>query len=319
MKRKGRGCAEYQNTPCGCVQVFEMRGRGKRRLRHPKYAIVGDILGVGDEVEGARMRQSPIHTLWDLFGCSRQGGGEGKTSDTRNTPTRACFWCLRWKGREGCAKHPEQGLMGCVLVFETEGTRQTPQTCPSVGRVSGVWDKGEVPDTENMPNVACFRCLAHGGDDGGGQTPKTRPCGRVLGVQRLRTWCLPLNTQKDACFWVFGGYSGKREGRWVLEGGGEARTACFRPVWQLCVRNEVSKIKWKRNIAGVPCTPTMHLLPCPLASLCRPSSLRSWLGMVTMRKWTVTLPCSSCWHVIVLRDSPSELNKMQNFVVDLPT
>ena len=55
MKLKGRGCAEHQNTPTGCVRVFETRGRGKGRLRHSKYPLVGGILGVQDEAEGVRM------------------------------------------------------------------------------------------------------------------------------------------------------------------------------------------------------------------------------------------------------------------------
>ena len=147
-----------------------------------------------------------VRSSLGFFAVSRLDLQALNGSDTRNTPMWVCFWCSRRKGREGGAEHPEHGLMGRVLVFETEGMHQTSQTCPCgacfwcskrrrcvrhhkhalVGRVSGVRDEGEVPDTENMPHWACFRCLARG-DDGAGRTPKTCPCGRVLGVRRHRT------------------------------------------------------------------------------------------------------------------------------------
>jgi len=87
---------------------------------------------------------------------------------------------------------------------------------------SGVRDGGDASGTRNTPLWGIFLVFKTKGKY---QTLKTCHIGHVFGV-----WCVEETTKEAMIF-----TAGKREERWVLEGGGKVWMAHFRCVRWLCV------------------------------------------------------------------------------------
>ena len=144
---------------CWCSR---RRGRGGNVL-NTKNAPLWARLWCSTRGEGQRMCRTPKTRLCGHV-CGVRHEGKGRVRHQKH-PHRVVFGVRHEGEGERSPKHPEYALVGRILVFET--------------RERG----GNVPDTENMPHRACLQCSAHGGDKGGCRTPKTRPCGHILGVQ----------------------------------------------------------------------------------------------------------------------------------------
>ena len=288
---KGRKCAEHYE------HAHKRReGNSRERVEHQKHALAGMFV-VSDTrgMEGTRRTRREgkgenarnIRTRpWGTCSGVRDVPKGRRTRRTPQTDPQGPVCGVRDEGKgKGRAEHQNTPFWACFDVRDVRkggGTRRTPRTRPQ-GRVCGVRDEGKAPNTKTRHSGRVLVFKTRGRGVGTRRAPQTRPCGRVWGVrdkgeereraehQKHATWGV---FSMFSAFGVFGtsmlGLYGARQG----EGGGESswrrgerRERRVFDVFGGCIEWQLVRfLKKRKNIAGVPCTPTLSVFPCSLAS-----------------------------------------------------
>ena len=98
--------------------------------------VIGAMLGGELEVGAGGEREAEVEG--DVGGdVQDEGKGRGCVKHQKHTIHKACFWCMRQRGRRGRTKHQNTSRMVCFGVRDIQKMHCTLQTHPC-GGVCGV-------------------------------------------------------------------------------------------------------------------------------------------------------------------------------------